>query len=377
MNPTQSPTVTHVEIFRFNIPFTTPVATSLGTFTHAASLLVRVHSSDGLYGTGESSPIGAITGESQDTSLAASQVLADGLIGKDPYEIEARLAEMSGSFHHASATRAAYDLALYDLLGKKANLPLYALLGGQKRTILTDITLPMVAPEAMAALAVEYVSQGYQALKLKLGTSKQEDVARVRAIRLAVGPGVALRLDANQAWDYPTAAGILRALETFDIQYCEQPVPHWDIDSLRRLRQSCAIPIMADESLFDHRDAFRLAETQAVDYFNIKLAKSGGIHNALKINAIGEAAGIRCMVGCMFETRLGLGAAAHLASARPNIIFADLDASLYHSEDPIIGGIHLSAGKIELPDAPGLGADVKAEALAAMDRVVVGDNLKY
>jgi len=371
MNPTSNPTVSKIEIFRFNIPFTSPVATSLGIFTHAASLLVRVHCSDGLYGTGESSPIGAITGESQDTSLAAAQDLGRNLIGKNPYEIEARMAEMAGSFRFTSATRAAFDLAMYDLLGKRADMPLYALLGGKKRTIRTDITLPMVAPEAMAELATQYIREGYDALKIKLGTGRKEDIARVKHIRQAVGPDVALRLDANQAWDYPTAAGILRAIETDDIQYCEQPVPHWDHDSLKRLRQNCSIPIMADESLFDHRDAFRLAQAQAVDYFNIKLAKSGGIHAALKINAIGEAAGIRCMVGCMFETRLGLSAAAHLASAKPNIIFADLDSSLYHASDPILGGIQLSSGRIELPDAPGLGADVNPEALAGMESVEI------
>ncbi len=371
MTPTLSPSVSHVEIFRFNIPFTSPVATSLGTFTHAASLLVRIHDRDGLFGTGESSPIGAITGENQDTSLAAARVLAGGLIGKNPYEIEARLNEMSHSFRHASATRAAFDLALYDLLGKKAGLPLCAMLGGQKRVVLTDITLPMVSPEAMAELAGKYARQGYSALKIKLGTGRDEDVARVKAVRQAVGPDVALRLDANQAWDVPTAASILRALEAYDIQYCEQPVPYWDVEGLKRLRLSCAIPIMADESLFDHRDAFRLAQSGAVDYFNIKLAKSGGIANALKINAIGEAAGIRCMVGCMFETRLGLSAAAHLASARQNIIFADLDASLYHAQDPIVGGIQLSSGRIELPEAPGLGAEVKPEALAEMEKVLV------
>ena len=138
---------------------------------------------------------------------------------------------------------------------------------------------------------------GFGAIKAKLGSGRADDVARIRAIRAAVGPNVALRIDANQGWDPATAALTLNDLAAFNIQYCEQPVARWNIEALRHLRTASPIPIMADEALFDHHDAVRLASMGACDYFNIKLSKSGGIHTALKINAVAEAAGIPCMVG--------------------------------------------------------------------------------
>lgn len=147
------------------------------------------------------------------------------------------------------------------------------------------------------------------------------------------------------------------------IEYCEQPIAHWDYENMRRIRQNTSIAIMADESLFDHHDAFKLASMGSCDYFNIKLAKSGGIHTALKINAIGEGAGIQCMMGCMTETRLGLTAGAHLVSALPNIKFADLDGYLMLKEDPIIGGAQFNVGEINLPDIPGHGADIDPDFL--------------
>ena len=118
---------------------------------------------------------------------------------------------------------------------------------------------------------------------------------------------------------------MLLRLETSGIEYCEQPLARWDLDGFRHLRERVSIPIMADESVFDHHDAFKLTAGGCCDYLNIKLAKSGGIHMALKINAVAEASGSKCMLGCMMETRLGLTAAAHLASARPNIRYLDLD----------------------------------------------------
>jgi L-alanine-DL-glutamate epimerase-like enolase superfamily enzyme len=126
---------------------------------------------------------------------------------------------------------------------------------------------------------------------------------------------------------------------------------------------------MADESLFDHHDAIRLATLGACDYFNIKLAKCGGIHTALKIEAIAQGAGIPCMLGCMWETRLALSAGAHLVSARPHIAFADLDGATGHTSDPISGGITYDGGQIHLPDIPGHGADVEAGVLERLEKV--------
>jgi L-alanine-DL-glutamate epimerase-like enolase superfamily enzyme len=364
------PGITKIEIYKLNIPRQTQFRIAIGVFEEVQNLLVRIHAGDGLYGLGEGAPLPFLCGETQAIAFEASKALARLLIGRDPYAVEARMHELGSYLVHNTTARSAFDMALYDLLGKRAGLPLYALLGGEKRALTTDETIGLDTPGAMAKEALEARERGFAAIKVKLGTGFPDDVDRIRAIREAIGPETLLRIDANQGWDPVTAERILQELARFDIQYCEEPVAHWNNQALRRVRDKSPIPIMADESLFDHHDAFRLASMGACDYFNIKLAKSGGIHTALKIDAVAEAAGIQCMVGCMSETRLGLSAAAHLVSARPNIVFADLD-SAFGKADLVEGGIAYDGGDITLPDAPGHGADIKDEVLASLESCTI------
>jgi L-alanine-DL-glutamate epimerase-like enolase superfamily enzyme len=223
----------------------------------------------------------------------------------------------------------------------------------------------------MAKKAAKLKATGVPAIKVKLGTTADEDVIRIQSIRKAIGDELPLRVDANQGWDLPTAVTVLRRLESSGIEYCEQPIAHWNHDGFRRLRERVAIPIMADESVFDHHDAFKLAAGGCCDFFNIKLAKSAGIHTALKINAIAESIGAKCMLGCMLETRLGLTAGAHLVSARPNICFVDLDSHYSLKEDPVIGGALWNGSVITLPDTPGLGAELDPEFLEGCERMTV------
>lgn len=361
-----------IEIFLARMPFPEPFRISLMEIRDARTVFVRVHASDGTFGMGEGNPLGIITGETGEGAFAVADTLARLLVGRDPLDIEGRLGELTGFLVHNPTLHSAFDMALYDLAAKVAGLPLYAFLGGGKRTVTTDNTLGIDDPERMAARARDFVARGFAAIKVKLGTTQGEDVARIRAIRDAVGPDIALRIDANQGWDPGTAMNTLRALEPFGIEYCEQPVAHWDFENLRRVTESTSIPIMADESLFDHRDAFELARRGACNLFNIKLAKSGGIHTALRINAIAEAANIPCMLGCMTETRLGLSAGAHLVSARRNIRYADLDG-WYHLavEDPVRGGAAWNEGEITLSDEPGHGADLDPGFTEACEKKVV------
>jgi L-alanine-DL-glutamate epimerase-like enolase superfamily enzyme len=359
--------INQIEIYKFNIPFAKPYRIALGWINSAENILIRIHTNDGLYGVGEGSPISYICGETQDTSVSIAVKLAQIMVGKDSTAIEARLREMNAFITHHSTVKSAFDMALYDLMGKRAGMPLFALFGGEKRPIQTDWTVGIDSPERMAQAALEIIDGGVKAIKLKLGTGFAEDVARVLSVRQAIGPAIPLRIDANQGWSPVEAVEILNAISPFSVQYCEQPVQAWNEAGLRRIRDISPIPIVADESLFDPRDAFRLASTSSCDFMNIKLAKSGGLHDALMINAIAESAGMRCMVGSMNETRLALTAASHLASARPNIAFADLDTHLFHAEDPIENGSTYHGGTITLPDLPGLGADVNPEYLSRLD----------
>ncbi len=365
--------IVKTEIIKLNIALKEPFTISLGTIYNAENIVIKIHTDSGLTGTGECSPLVFIVGETQASEFEMAKNLAVLLKGKDPLAIEDRLQETDNALQGNYTIKSAFDMALYDLLAKNAGMPLYQLLGGgNNREIYTDMTVVIGSPEKMAAAALEYKNQGYPAIKVKLGTTIKEDVARIRAIRDAVGEDIPVRIDANQGWDPTTAIKILKALEQFDIEHCEEPIPHWNNRDLVRVRENSPIPVMADESVFDHRDAFRLACMGACDYFNIKLSKSGGIHNALKIIAVAEAAGIKSQVGCMFESRYALTALTHLVAARNNIVHFDIDSSFMHVEDPVIGGIQYEgSGKWVLPDEPGIGADFDPKFLEKMEKIII------
>src|SRR5207249_4617008 len=214
-----------------------------------------------------------------------------------------------------SQIRAAFDIALHDVLGKAAGMPLYRVLGGSGRAMRTCLTIAISDPQAMAQKASDVVRQGFGIVKIKLGTNVREDVARVRTIREAVGRDVILRVDANQGWDVPAALAVLNAIRELDIEYCEQPVPYWNLAVLKSIHDRSPIPIVADEAVFDHHDAFKVLSEDAADYVNLKLSKSGGIRCGQRVASVVDAAGKQCMIGCMMESRLGLTAAAHLAAS--------------------------------------------------------------
>jgi L-alanine-DL-glutamate epimerase-like enolase superfamily enzyme len=365
--------VTKVEVFALSVPLKEPFTISLGTMTAAENVLVRIHTAGGLVGLGECSPFVFIDGQTQGMVFDLARDVAKVLVGKDALAVDARLAEIERAAPGNPTMKSAYDMALFDLLGKAAGLPLYVLLGGGgQQQLHTDLTISINTPEVMARKARELLDRGFTKVKTKVGRTTEQDVASISAIRKAVGPGVPIQVDANQGWDVPTAVRTLEALAEYDVLYCEEPIRRGDLEALRYVRERSPIPIMADESVFDHKDAFRIAANGAADYFNIKLSKSGGIANAIRINAIAEAAAMKCQVGCMQETRLALTALAHVAAAKANIVFYDLDSALFHSEDPVVGGlVYGERGSVELPDAPGIGADVDPAFLRRMESATV------
>ncbi|MEN8228551.1 MAG: dipeptide epimerase [Bacteroidota bacterium] len=369
----QKTVITKVEIIKLNIPYKEPFVISLGVISEATNVVVRIHTSSGLTGTGECAPFVFIVGETQETVFELAKQVGKLMIGKDPFAIEDRLLEIDRAVKGNYTMKSAFDMALYDLLAQRANLPLYKLLGGSNnREIFTDMTIGIGSPEKMASDALEFTKAGFPAIKVKLGTTLKEDVARIKAIRDSIGLDYPLRIDANQGWDTITAIQTLKALEPYGIEHCEEPIPHWNNRELVKVRENSPIPIMADESLFDHHDAFRLATMGACDYFNIKFSKSGGINNALKIVAIAESAGIKCQVGCMSESRYALTALMHLVLARDAIVHYDMDSSLMLDADPVTGGIeYRGSGKWEVGDEPGIGAGFDQAYLDSMESVTI------
>ncbi|MFD2935609.1 mandelate racemase/muconate lactonizing enzyme family protein [Spirosoma flavum] len=363
--------ITQIALYRYDITLKAPIAISLGTIENARNILVEIQTDERITGWGEGSHLWMIVGETQASGLAAADDMARLLIGRNPLDIEGCINSLTRYLPGHPTTRSAFDMALYDIAAKAARMPLYQFLGGAKRPLVTDETIYINTPERMVDDALRIQDKGAEAIKVKLGTNLRDDIERIEAIRKAIGDSIPIRTDANQGWDVVTASGVLRAIGDWNVQYCEQPVKRHDIAGLRQIRRNATVPIMADESLFDAPDAIRLVREEAVDYFNIKLSKSGGIFEALKINAIAEAAGIPCMIGCMSESRLALTANAHFATARQNIRFCDLDGCFEHADDPVFGGITYNGYQIELPETPGIGAEVDAAFLAQCERKTI------
>lgn len=366
--------ISRTDIYTLSTPLTKTLKVSVGKRTTVENVVVKITTNSGLVGWGEASPCPYIVGDTAATAYEAAQSLAKVIVGKDPLAIESLMKDINDAIIGESSIRSAFDMALYDIAAKAAEMPLYQFLGGglteadgQPRVLRTDLTIGQQATvKETVAEAQEILDQNFDAIKMKVGRSGLQDVAHVAAVRELAGPYIAIKIDSNQGWDYPTAVANINAMKSLDIQYSEQPLAAWDYDNLARLRDKVDIPICADESVFDEKDALKLIKEGAADYLNIKLGKAGGIHTALKINAIAEAGGCKCMIGCFGESRLALSAAAHLAMAKPNIVFLDLDSAFTFKTDPVIGGLQYDAkigGLIHLPEGIGHGAIFDESAL--------------
>lgn len=364
--------ITHIEIFRFSIPMH-PFTIATGTMEEAQNIFIRVHTDAGFYGVGECSAFPMIVGETQATGFAMAQDFAKLWKGRDPLALARRMQELHLFTAGNYTIKSAFDMALYDIAAKQADLPLYQLLGGTSGKLLeTDLTIGIDTPEAMAATATDFVRKGVRIIKIKLGKDPDEDIERVRLIRSAVGPDIILRIDANQGWDADGARKALTGMGVYGIQFCEQPMRTFNDHLLPELQELSPVPIMADESVYTHHDAERMIRTQSCRYVNIKLAKSGGILEALAINQVCEDGGISCMMGGMLESRVALTAFAHLATACDNIRFYDMDTCLLgHKIDPVTGGVRFNGFLVELPKGPGIGADVDAAFLAGLDHISI------
>ena len=186
----------------------------------------------------------------------------------------------------------------------------------------------------------------------------------MRRLREALGPEIALRVDANQGWDRPTALRAIRALEPFGLDFVEQPVPRWDLEGMAEIGRRVDVPIMADESCCSPHDALALARLGGVSILGLKLTKSAGIAGSLAIARIAEAAGLTCYVGCMIETSLGTAAYLQVALAAAPVVWGcELFGPLLLTGDVVRAPVAYEDGAILALDGPGLGVEVDEAAI--------------
>ncbi|MCL2420938.1 MAG: dipeptide epimerase [Defluviitaleaceae bacterium] len=350
--------ITDIRYDRLTVKLKEPFVISLGVIEYAETMIVKITTDEGIVGFGEASPYAPVTGETLETVPVFLDMFKNALIGENPFELEKIHKIMDKITVGGSSAKASIDIALYDIIGKKLDMPVYQVLGGYRDRFLTDMTVGISSPFEMAQTAMGYVTEGFQIIKVKAGINPEEDIAAIRAIRKTVGDDIKIRVDANQGWDVNTAIQVINIYEEYGVDAVEQPLPYWDIDGLAYVRDHVKLKIMADESLHTPMDAMKLAKKEAVDIFNIKLMKSAGLYPALRINAIGESCGIPCMLGCMLETRLGIAASASLVAAQKNIIEADLDSFRHYDDGVVSGGFVVEDGMTIMLDKPGLGIEL-------------------
>jgi L-alanine-DL-glutamate epimerase-like enolase superfamily enzyme len=328
--------------------------------TDAQNVFLRIETDTGPVGYGCAAPDLEVTGESAESvSAAIRDVVKPALRGSDPLRT-ARLMERLGKpLARQPSARAAVDMALYDILGKRAGLPLWKLLGGYRDRIRTSITIGILPLEETVRQARGWFREGFRSLKIKGGADLDADVDRLLAVRTELGPKVGLRFDANQGYTVEETLEFVKRTHQVKLELIEQPTPRNHPEMMGRISSRVPVPVMADESLMNLRDAFRLARHDLVDMVNVKLMKVGGIAEALHINAVSRAAGLEVMVGCMDESALAIAAGLHFALARPNVVYADLDGHIGLCDDPAAGAVLLRDGVLFPTGRPGLGFDLE------------------
>lgn len=352
--------ITDIKLGHISVPLKKPFKTALRTVNSVEDIIVKIETDSGNVGYGEAPPTAVITGDTTGSIIGAiEEYIKPQLLGKDIENFEELMLILDKSLLKNTSAKAAVDIALYDLYGQMLKAPLYKIWGGYRKEIITDITISVNDAEQMAKDSLEAIALGYDTLKIKVGKDPSLDIERMKAIRNAVGYDVRLRIDANQGWKPKEAVRILRSMEDagMNLELVEQPVIAHDIEGLKFVTDNVGIPVMADESVFSPKDALKIMQLRAADYINIKLMKTGGLHNALKICSAAEIYGMECMLGCMLEAKVSVTAAVHLAAAKSIITKIDLDGPVLCSEDPIIGGAVFNNYSITLPDKPGLGIE--------------------
>lgn len=347
-----------IELGEIQIPLVTPFKTALRTVTAVNDIVVRITAEDGQTGYGEAPATAVITGDTKGSVVTAIRdFIAPAITGMEIEDIDGIMRTMQKSIVKNTSAKAAVDMAVYDLYAKNLNRPLYRVLGGNADSIETDITISVNGVEEMVRDSLRGVESGFRILKVKVGKEGLKDVERIEEIRKAVGRDIVIRVDANQGWQPKDAVRIISTMEDrgLDIDLVEQPVDAHNFDGMKYVTSRVYTPILADESVFSPQDAIRIIQEGAADLINIKLMKTGGIYEALKICGIAESYGVECMTGCMLESKLAVSAASHLAAAKGVITRHDLDGPALCKLDPYVGGPLFEGSRITMTETPGIG----------------------
>src|SRR5436190_22656860 len=362
--------ITRIETIPIRVPFKPEFAIRSGrggAHTVSPFLLVKVHTDEGLVGLGEASSTPRWSGEDQFTGAHLIHTYLEPLlVGEDPREVETLTPKFRLAFAGNFFTKAAVEMALWDIAGKAAGKPVYELLGGKVREVIpTKWSISGVEPEQAADIAWRALAEGFKAMKVKVGIQLKEDMARVQARRDALGGKIKLGVDANGGWSPEIAVKTIERLYDSAIAFAEQPVPPEDVAMMADVRRRIRVPLIADESLYTLQDARTLQRLGAADVFSIYVGKAGGIGPARQIAAFAQSAGIKCTLGSNLELGVGSAAMVHLALATSGIVAeefpCDIIGPFYYQDDIVREPLPIRPGQATAEQNPGLGVELDEE----------------
>lgn len=364
--------ITRIETIPIRVPIKPALAIKSGLGgTHSVSpfLLVKVFADDGLIGLGEVSCTPRWSGEDQVTAgHFINTYFAPLLIGESLREV-VDVERLTKAFTFPVAgnqfTKAGVEMALWDLLGKSLNKPVYELLGGKVREFVRlKWSVSGSEPEKAVTIARGAIERGFTAMKVKVGIEPEGDVARVRAVRECIGDKIKLGVDANGGWKtVQTAVSTIRRIcDAAKIAFAEQPVPAGDHEEMAAVRRQIDVPVIADESLYSLADAHALVRSKACDIFSIYIGKAGGIGPAKTIADFALEQGIACTIGSNLELGVGSAAMLHLGCAHrgitPDEYPCDIIGPFYYEDDVLKEPLALANGRAIPPTRHGLGVEL-------------------
>ena len=357
--------IVHARVIPIRLALAEPIATSRGKIHVREGALIELVSATGARGWGEALPLRGFGLETGGEAVEALEAIGRALIAEEFPGPQSALDRADATTPTAKAARAAADVALHDLSAREAGVAVAALLGDSPlQRVAVNALVRGASPAELAASARDAVGRGHRTLKLKLlGGALDRDIARVAAVRDAVGDGPRLRLDANEAWDEDRALAAVARLDAFGIEFLEQPVAADDLDALARVRAASPIAIAADEAVRDPASAARVLAAAAADVLVLKPAALGGLRAARRIAAEAGCAGVDVVVTSFLDSSLGIAAALQLAASLPRATHAAGLATAELLAEDLATPLAIADGAIALPESPGLGLQPDPEAL--------------
>ncbi len=364
--------IARIDTFAAQIPVRPEMAITGSRGTHRVSpfLIVRVETDTGLVGVGEATTMPRWSGETCWTARTIiEQLFRPVLVEVDPCDIAFVNRAMDAEADNNWFAKAAVEMACWDLFGQAERKPVYELLGGPHRALTIPARFSMAAypPELAAEKAVERVGWGFTTIKIKVGTDPVQDVARVRAVRAAVGPDIDIMIDANCGWDAPTAIACCHQLADCRLSLVEQPTTNGDFDALAQVRRAIDVPVMADDICFDYVDAVELIRHEACDVISVYPGKNGGIAKAAAIVKLAAEHGVACSIGSNLEWDIATAAMGHLVVGLQNMQVerypGDILGPWYHADRIAVTPLRIENATCTLTDKPGLGIEVDWDKL--------------